>query len=180
MDEDCSSSSSCEENCPPERQRTLSTNLLDLPSPRRFNGEYREDTCAICLERYNEGNPSMIYECGHAYHLQCAEEWRQRSPRCPVCWRMLTEAGLFFDPQDEITPFEDDVHKVPCEAGDHSDSDEQQGLLCHTRNSSCGDSESGGAAGSLQVVVAPDGAVDDTATRSRGRFSIFGCWRFGC
>jgi hypothetical protein len=58
-------------------------------------GEYTEKGCSICLERYeNNTNPAMLYVCGHAFHLQCAETWRLKSRSCPLCWRDLIEKGI--------------------------------------------------------------------------------------
>jgi hypothetical protein len=66
---------------------------------------YRDDTCSICLERYDSrSNPAMMYLCGHAFHLQCAETWRQRSSACPLCWSTLIEVGLYFDPSELESP----------------------------------------------------------------------------
>ncbi|KAJ9457339.1 E3 ubiquitin-protein ligase RHF1A [Diplonema papillatum] len=58
-------------------------------------GAYKQDTCSICLERYTASNPAMLYACGHAFHLQCAETWRQRSDTCPLCWGPLHETELY-------------------------------------------------------------------------------------
>eukprot|EP01061_Rhynchopus_euleeides_P038302 TRINITY_DN65779_c0_g1_i1.p2 TRINITY_DN65779_c0_g1~~TRINITY_DN65779_c0_g1_i1.p2 ORF type:complete len:203 (+),score=33.73 TRINITY_DN65779_c0_g1_i1:621-1229(+) len=58
-------------------------------------GVYKQDTCSICLEKYGRENPAMMYTCGHAFHLQCAESWRQRRVTCPMCWEVLEEAQLY-------------------------------------------------------------------------------------
>eukprot|EP01060_Flectonema_neradi_P000241 TRINITY_DN10170_c0_g1_i1.p1 TRINITY_DN10170_c0_g1~~TRINITY_DN10170_c0_g1_i1.p1 ORF type:complete len:185 (+),score=16.87 TRINITY_DN10170_c0_g1_i1:67-621(+) len=58
-------------------------------------GVYNQVTCSICLEKYTSLNPAMTYQCGHAYHLQCAESWRQRNGTCPMCWEPLDEAALY-------------------------------------------------------------------------------------
>eukprot|EP01064_Diplonema_japonicum_P020573 TRINITY_DN30181_c0_g1_i1.p1 TRINITY_DN30181_c0_g1~~TRINITY_DN30181_c0_g1_i1.p1 ORF type:complete len:166 (+),score=9.13 TRINITY_DN30181_c0_g1_i1:55-552(+) len=58
-------------------------------------GAYCQDTCSICLEKYNITNPAMTYLCGHAFHLQCAESWRERKGTCPLCWTTLHEAELY-------------------------------------------------------------------------------------
>eukprot|EP01059_Diplonema_ambulator_P036320 TRINITY_DN9013_c0_g1_i2.p1 TRINITY_DN9013_c0_g1~~TRINITY_DN9013_c0_g1_i2.p1 ORF type:complete len:190 (+),score=33.07 TRINITY_DN9013_c0_g1_i2:51-572(+) len=58
-------------------------------------GVYCQDTCSICLEKYHVTNPAMTYICGHAFHLQCAESWRERQRTCPLCWAPLQEAELY-------------------------------------------------------------------------------------
>eukprot|EP00992_Anisonema_acinus_P011047 TRINITY_DN7085_c0_g1_i1.p1 TRINITY_DN7085_c0_g1~~TRINITY_DN7085_c0_g1_i1.p1 ORF type:complete len:148 (+),score=1.63 TRINITY_DN7085_c0_g1_i1:66-509(+) len=56
---------------------------------------YRDDMCSVCLEAYDaDNNPATLYLCGHAFHLQCAETWRQRRASCPLCWEPLEELGL--------------------------------------------------------------------------------------
>ncbi|ORC87846.1 uncharacterized protein TM35_000202550 [Trypanosoma theileri] len=57
-------------------------------------GEYRLSSCPICLERFTLENPAIVVICGHGFHLQCLEEWRQRSPLCPVCSRPLQGEGI--------------------------------------------------------------------------------------
>lgn len=46
-----------------------------------FNGE----CCAICLETYTESSVSHILPCGHAFHVDCADQWLRTSERCPLC-----------------------------------------------------------------------------------------------
>mmetsp|Transcript_46171 Transcript_46171/g.142346 ORF Transcript_46171/g.142346 Transcript_46171/m.142346 type:complete len:242 (+) Transcript_46171:132-857(+) len=56
---------------------------------------YDRRVCSICLERYTESNPSVLYPCGHSYHLQCAESWFLRSAKCPVCDQNIRDPGMF-------------------------------------------------------------------------------------
>eukprot|EP01063_Lacrimia_lanifica_P018797 TRINITY_DN2573_c0_g1_i1.p2 TRINITY_DN2573_c0_g1~~TRINITY_DN2573_c0_g1_i1.p2 ORF type:complete len:201 (+),score=25.41 TRINITY_DN2573_c0_g1_i1:63-665(+) len=58
-------------------------------------GTYNQDTCCICLEKYCSVNPAMTYACGHAFHLQCAEAWRERGGGCPMCLGPMVEAELY-------------------------------------------------------------------------------------
>jgi hypothetical protein len=51
------------------------------------------DTCCICCEEYQEGDPLRILpKCRHEFHLECLDQWtytfadkRQRDPSCPLC-----------------------------------------------------------------------------------------------
>eukprot|EP01004_Peranema_trichophorum_P004590 NODE_3502_length_1339_cov_51.055921_g3060_i0.p1 GENE.NODE_3502_length_1339_cov_51.055921_g3060_i0~~NODE_3502_length_1339_cov_51.055921_g3060_i0.p1 ORF type:complete len:135 (+),score=8.17 NODE_3502_length_1339_cov_51.055921_g3060_i0:55-459(+) len=72
------------------------TKTIESPrKPKHHFAEYRDDTCPICLEKYDDTyNPSMLYFCGHGFHLQCAESWRQRSNACPLCWSDMIEVGV--------------------------------------------------------------------------------------
>jgi Ring finger domain len=43
------------------------------------------DTCGICLsEDMNEQN-SYTTMCGHNFHTECINPWREMSVRCPTC-----------------------------------------------------------------------------------------------
>ena len=67
-------------------------NLLEaLQQKRKFN-----DTCCICFEMYQEGDPLRILpNCGHELHVECLDKWaytfalnstkRKQSPTCPLC-----------------------------------------------------------------------------------------------
>ncbi|KAH9599255.1 zinc finger protein [Trypanosoma melophagium] len=57
-------------------------------------GEYHLSSCPICLERFTLDNPAIVVGCGHGFHLQCLEDWRQRSPLCPVCSKPLQDEGV--------------------------------------------------------------------------------------
>ncbi|KAG8346774.1 hypothetical protein TRVL_02397 [Trypanosoma vivax] len=57
-------------------------------------GEFHLTSCPICLERFTLDNPAIVVICGHGFHLQCLEDWRQRSPVCPVCSRVLHGEGV--------------------------------------------------------------------------------------
>jgi|UniRef100_A0A7S4GHV6 hypothetical protein len=105
------------------------------PLPANHIGEYRDDTCSICLEQYEgEINPAMLYVCGHAFHLQCAETWRQRSNSCPLCWNSLIEAGVYFEtgesalPMDEILKV-DQQNNLSLDVTETETDEEEQGLV---------------------------------------------------
>jgi hypothetical protein len=45
-----------------------------------------DDTCALCIEDYAEGDLLRELHCGHRYHAECVDEWLTTSKRtCPVC-----------------------------------------------------------------------------------------------
>lgn len=47
----------------------------------------RHDVCAICLEKYKEGDQLKILPCCHVYHCKCIDPWFSRASQhtCPVC-----------------------------------------------------------------------------------------------
>lgn len=70
---------------------------------RMVVGEFHQSCCPICLEKFVKENPAVIYPCSHAFHMQCAFSWRQRSASCPVCFEPLDlEMGRIADKKDII------------------------------------------------------------------------------
>uniref|UniRef100_A0A7N0RIW3 RING-type E3 ubiquitin transferase n=1 Tax=Kalanchoe fedtschenkoi TaxID=63787 RepID=A0A7N0RIW3_KALFE len=49
-----------------------------------------DDACSICLEAFNQSEPSTMTTCKHEFHLQCILEWCQRSSQCPMCWQAIS------------------------------------------------------------------------------------------
>ena len=57
------------------------------------------DTCCICCEEYQEGDPLRILpKCRHEFHVECLDQWaysfanqqkRKRDPTCPLCNQAL-------------------------------------------------------------------------------------------
>ncbi|XP_045687316.1 LOW QUALITY PROTEIN: E3 ubiquitin-protein ligase ZNRF4 [Phyllostomus hastatus] len=49
------------------------------------------DTCAICLDEYEEGEQLKILPCSHIYHCKCIDPWFSQAAQrsCPVCKRSV-------------------------------------------------------------------------------------------
>ncbi|KAL0277102.1 UNVERIFIED_CONTAM: hypothetical protein PYX00_004500 [Menopon gallinae] len=47
--------------------------------------------CVICKEFFLPTSEMCVTKCGHFYHHQCIDKWRDRSGSCPQCRRKLTE-----------------------------------------------------------------------------------------
>jgi len=61
------------------------------------------DSCAICLEDFQERTKLKLLACGHGYHSKCIAPWiAERSDTCPVCRKTVTDN------------FESDVHVSCC------------------------------------------------------------------
>eukprot|EP00435_Cladocopium_sp_Y103_P029040 s1775_g7.t1 len=58
-----------------------------------FRSEMAEEhaTCAVCLCEYVEGEVLRRLPCGHLFHRRCADEWLQRSCRCPLCVQSIRD-----------------------------------------------------------------------------------------
>mmetsp|Transcript_15763 Transcript_15763/g.45043 ORF Transcript_15763/g.45043 Transcript_15763/m.45043 type:complete len:191 (+) Transcript_15763:94-666(+) len=52
---------------------------------KRFRAAHKEEECPICLEPFDDDNPAVFLNCGHAFHLHCTYEWLERSSVCAVC-----------------------------------------------------------------------------------------------
>ncbi|KAF0309269.1 E3 ubiquitin-protein ligase RNF13 [Amphibalanus amphitrite] len=83
-------------------RRLLPKRMLAQIPTRRFaaaavsgGGPGGQETCAICLEDYLEGDQLRVLPCKHAFHCHCVDPWLLRSRRvCPVCKRRLVSATL--------------------------------------------------------------------------------------
>ena len=81
--------------------RTTSFNSLRSISRRIISASGREpQTCAICLERYKEGDEicwSKNENCAHAFHLDCMVEWLMANDDCPLCRENYLEESVTLD-----------------------------------------------------------------------------------
>jgi hypothetical protein len=74
------------------KARLTKRKLKKLPK-KKFSKEHDAaewETCAICIDDYEEGDMLRILPCHHAYHVDCIDPWLTRSRRnCPLCKRSV-------------------------------------------------------------------------------------------
>ncbi|XP_016995674.2 E3 ubiquitin-protein ligase RNF128 [Drosophila takahashii] len=46
---------------------------------------YNNVICTICSERYRTSDNIHAGSCGHAFHEECLDRWREQSRTCPIC-----------------------------------------------------------------------------------------------
>lgn len=52
----------------------------------KYTDEEKEDTCAVCLSEFAEGeNIRVLSDCSHLYHVACIDTWLRTHPNCPLC-----------------------------------------------------------------------------------------------
>ncbi|CAH8573736.1 unnamed protein product [Dicrocoelium dendriticum] len=67
-----------------------SRQLWRLPQTKYSKGQNGTDTCAICLEDYENGDLLRTLPCDHAYHTKCIDPWLLKNRRvCPICKRTV-------------------------------------------------------------------------------------------
>lgn len=64
--------------------RRLSEQEIDALPKLRFE-EAELQSCAICLEVYQQGELITELHCQHFFHVSCLTEWLRRSTLCPLC-----------------------------------------------------------------------------------------------
>ncbi|CAE7269246.1 E3 ubiquitin-protein ligase [Symbiodinium microadriaticum] len=45
----------------------------------------REETCAVCLEDFRDGDLVRVLRCFHTFHRDCVDTWLARNHLCPIC-----------------------------------------------------------------------------------------------
>jgi hypothetical protein len=87
----------------------LSDEEIDaLPKVRFERAE--EQSCAICLEPYEQGMLLTRLSCDHYFHPVCLARWMRRATRCPLCRADQDRAA---GPEAELAPVGEDGDTDP-------------------------------------------------------------------
>ncbi|XP_065886649.1 uncharacterized protein [Dysidea avara] len=72
------------------RQGLSRWSLRKLPQRKYQKGKEAFETCAICLEEFDNGDTIRVLPCSHIYHSKCVDEWLMKWNRvCPICKRVI-------------------------------------------------------------------------------------------
>lgn len=73
-----------------QRQRSITPIRRKTPDYEK-RSPIETDECSICMESITTKR-SVVLNCGHAFHIECINEWRSQKGTCPLC-RKLTRAS---------------------------------------------------------------------------------------
>nr|XP_057926209.1 RING finger protein 215 isoform X4 [Doryrhamphus excisus] len=72
------------------KQEVLKTMLsLKTKTYRRPKRWCETDTCAVCLEAFNNNQCLRVLPCRHEYHRDCVDPWLLLRHTCPLCKRSI-------------------------------------------------------------------------------------------
>ncbi|KAJ0181448.1 hypothetical protein K1T71_003533 [Dendrolimus kikuchii] len=107
------------------RHRLPNRALMKIPTCKFSKGDPYE-TCAICLDDYQEGDKLRVLPCAHAYHSVCIDPWLTQNKRvCPVCKRRVFTAGERRRPDSDSDS--DDTEPLLPEGGERDHAAATQG-----------------------------------------------------
>ncbi|KAI4892430.1 hypothetical protein NFI96_024114 [Prochilodus magdalenae] len=68
---------------------TLKTRTYRQPKARSdpTHGQPETDSCAVCLEQYNNNQCLRVLPCLHEFHRDCVDPWLLLQQTCPLCKR---------------------------------------------------------------------------------------------
>ena len=53
--------------------------------------EQLNDSCSICLEKYEINEKVVNLKCKHLFHKTCFQQWVAKSVYCPLCRQMCDQ-----------------------------------------------------------------------------------------
>jgi len=105
----------CKEQRRRRRSRLSRRRLKELPTKQWLKSDKVEyDTCAICIEDFEEGDLLRILPCNHAYHCKCVDPWLTTGKRvCPLCKRRVLSDDEVSDDEDYFDEDSDTNEEAP-------------------------------------------------------------------
>lgn len=59
--------------------------LRNLYANSIVNIPYYNIQCVLCLNELDDYDDKITLDCGHVFHLECLDNWIDRTNSCPVC-----------------------------------------------------------------------------------------------
>lgn len=60
------------------------------------------NTCSICIDKFQEGDDVIISACSHVFHRDCVLVWLERKDECPMCRQDMWDQDDYKKIEQEI------------------------------------------------------------------------------
>lgn len=75
-----------QESDPPPKPQGATQSLIDrLPCEKFCAAFSSEESCAVCLGDFEEGDVLRRLPCKHSFHRACVDKWLKQNKVCPLC-----------------------------------------------------------------------------------------------
>jgi hypothetical protein len=55
-----------------------------------FTRQWKNESCSICWEGFDEDQDFTVLNCKHAFHIECLTQWSRVKSNCPMCRAKIT------------------------------------------------------------------------------------------
>lgn len=81
----------------PNRNDDQEESQLYIQIPKEYALPGNCDTCALCFQKFIEGDIISTAPCSRSFHENCLAEWLKTNPTCPTCETEFLDDSIPYD-----------------------------------------------------------------------------------